>query len=410
LSRAASESHRGTAPRTVSVLGATGSIGSSTLDLLSRNRDAYQVEVLSAHSRVAALIKAAKIHRPAVAVIGRNDLYSELKDGLSGTGIEVVSGEDALIEAASRPVDITVGGIVGAAGLKPSLAAAKHSKVLALANKECLVCAGDLFNAELKKSGASLIPVDSEHSAIFQVLDANRPERIERLMLTASGGPFWQWSYADMEDVTPEQAVAHPKWSMGAKISVDSASMMNKGLEVIEAYHLFPVRPDQIEVVIHPQSVVHSMVEYCDGSVLAQMGNPDMRTPISLALAWPDRMPTPVKRLDFASLSDLSFAPPDLTRFPCLRLAGEALRNGGAFPTLLNAANEIAVQAFLDKTIGFLDIARVVEDCMSKGCAQILRTLDEVMEVDAEVRLSAQSVINCMKRTCVAMPQSVQQG
>jgi len=397
-------------PRKVSVLGATGSIGSSTLDLIARNPDKFQAEVLTAHCRVELLIAAAKKLRPSVAVIGRYDLYPELKDGLSGTGVEVVAGPEGLMEAAARPSDVVVGGIVGAAGLKPTLEAAKHTKVLALANKECLVCAGELFKEELSKNSTALVPVDSEHSAIFQVFDTENPKSVDRVILTASGGPFRKTSYESMRSVTPEQAVSHPKWHMGAKISVDSATMMNKGLEVIEAYHLFPVQEDQIDVVVHPQSVIHSMVEYCDGSVLAQMGDPDMRTPIAVALAWPGRMDTPVQRLNFSHLNDLTFEAPDLNRFPCLALARQALRSGGAFPTLLNAANEIAVQAFLKREIGFLDIAAVVESVMQQSAAAAPQSLDEVLALDAEARLRAQSVIDAFGSSRVVTSQAVNQG
>lgn len=397
-------------PRTVTVLGATGSIGSSTLDLIARNPNLYQAEVLTAHCRVDELIAASLRLKPKVAVIGRLDLFEALKQGLNGSGVEAAAGQDALLDAAARPVDIVIGAIVGAAGLKPTLAAAKHAKVLALANKECLVCAGDVFKTELAKSSTRLIPVDSEHSAIFQVLDTQRPDCVDRIILTASGGPFRTWSYAEMESVTPEQAVAHPKWHMGAKISVDSATMMNKGLEVIEAFHLFPVREDQIDVVIHPQSVVHSMVEYCDGSVLAQLGDPDMRTPIAVAMAWPDRMITPVKRLDFSTLSDLSFASPDTSRFPCLALAREALRKGGEFPTLLNAANEIAVQAFLAKEIGFLDIARVVEQTLCTSTGVDPQTLDDVLACDVAARDAARHIVKTLICRTVVQTRTAQQG
>lgn len=388
--------------RRVSVLGATGSIGASTLDLLARGD--FAVEALTAHSRVDELIAAARRLKPAVAVIGQPELYKKLKDGLQGTGIEAAAGHAALIAAAERPVDWTIGAIVGAAGLEPTLAAARHAKVLALANKECLVCAGALFKDELARSGTRLVPVDSEHSAIFQVLAGERPERIERLILTASGGPFRTLSRREMADVTPEQAVSHPKWSMGAKISIDSATMMNKGLEVIEAFHLFDVAPERIDVVIHPQSVIHSMVEYCDGAVLAQMGEPDMRTPIAVALAWPDRMPTPVKRLDFATLGALTFAAPDEARFPCLALARAALRRGGALPTLLNAANEVAVQAFLRREIGFLAIPEIVERVLAAAADPAPRSIAEVLDIDATARRRAEAEIRGLSRTVVAAP------
>jgi 1-deoxy-D-xylulose-5-phosphate reductoisomerase len=390
------------APRRVSVLGATGSIGTNTLDLLKRNRETFVVEALTAHESVDALVAAARELKPAVAVIGKPELFGALRDGLSGTGVAAAAGKAALIEAASRPVDVVVGGIVGAAGLEPTLAAARHARVLALANKECLVCAGAVFKAEMAKSGAALVPVDSEHSAIFQALLGERSERVERLVLTASGGPFSMLTRAEMADVSPKQAVSHPKWRMGAKISVDSATMMNKGLEVIEAFHLFAMPEDRIDVVIHPQSVIHSMVEFCDGAVLAQMGAPDMRTPISVALAWPDRMETPVRRLDFTALAALTFAAPDESRFPCLALARRALRSGGGFPTLLNAANEVAVRAFLHREIGFLDIAEVVERVLSAETPAAPQSVAEILEIDAEGRRAARTAIGELDREYVA--------
>ncbi|MBN2753162.1 MAG: 1-deoxy-D-xylulose-5-phosphate reductoisomerase [Rhodospirillaceae bacterium] len=390
------------APKRVTVLGATGSVGSSALDLLARDRGAFAVEVLTAYDRVDALIAAARALSPSVAVIGRPELYSTLKEGLEGTGVEAAAGKDALIEAASRPVDWAIGGIVGAAGLEPTLAAARHARVLALANKECLVCAGDIFKAEIARYGTTLIPVDSEHSAIFQALAGENPTRVERLILTASGGPFNTLTRAEMADVSPQQAVKHPRWHMGAKISVDSATMMNKGLEVIEAFHLFAMPEDRIEVVIHPQSVIHSMVEFCDGAILAQMGAPDMRTPIAVSLAWPDRMATPVKRLDFATLGALTFAMPDERKFPCLRLAREALRHGGAFPTLLNAANEVVVQAFLRREIGFLDISEIVETVLGGSSFPSPNSLEDVLIVDAHARMAAAEAIRALGRIFVA--------
>lgn len=391
------------APRRVSVLGATGSIGTSTLDLLARDRAGYAIEALTAFSRVEDLIAAARRLKPAIAVIGDPALYRALKDGLAGTGIEAAAGRAALIAAAERPVDWAIGGIVGAAGLEPTLAAARNARVLALANKECLVCAGAIFKAELARCGTALVPVDSEHSAIFQVLAGERPERVVRLILTASGGPFRTLSRAEMADVTPRQAVNHPRWSMGAKISIDSATMMNKGLEVIEAYHLFDVPPERIDVVIHPQSVIHSMVEYCDGAVLAQLGEPDMRTPIAVALSWPDRMPTPVKRLDFGTMAALTFSAPDDARFPCLALARRALHTGGAAPTLLNAANEIAVEAFVHREIGFLDIPELVRRVLDGLDVPAPATIADVLAVDAEARSRAMAEIAGLARTVVAV-------
>lgn len=386
----------GEGPRRISVLGATGSIGRNTLDLLARNRAAFEIEALTAFSRVDALIEAARSLRPAIAVIGSDALLPRLREGLAGTGVEAAAGQAALIEAASRPVDWVIGGIVGAAGLEPTLAAAKNARILALANKECLVCAGEVFKAALAASGTALIPVDSEHSAIFQVLQGQPKRRVERLILTASGGPFRTLTRREMADVSPKQAVSHPNWRMGAKISVDSATMMNKGLEVIEAYHLFDVPQARIDVVVHPQSVIHSMVEYCDGAVLAQLGSPDMRTPISVALAWPDRMDVPTQRLDFAAMAELTFEPPDETRFPCLALARQALRSGGAVPTLLNAANEVGVDAFLRREIGFLEIAEVVETVMSGPVPSAPRSVEEVLAIDAEARRAATAAIRAL--------------
>ena len=391
------------APRRVSVLGATGSIGTSTLDLLARDRQRFAIEAFTAFSRVDDLIAAARRLKPAIAVIGKPELYHTLKDGLAGTGIEAAAGQAALIAAAERPVDWAIGGIVGAAGLEPTLAAARNAKVLALANKECLVCAGAVFKAELARCGTALVPVDSEHSAIFQVLAGERPERVERLILTASGGPFRTLSRAQMADVTPRQAINHPRWNMGAKISIDSATMMNKGLEVIEAYHLFDVAPERIDVVVHPQSVIHSMVEYCDGAVLAQLGEPDMRTPIAVALSWPDRMPTPVKRLDFGAMAALTFSAPDEARFPCLALARRALRCGGAAPTLLNAANEVAVEAFLRRGIGFLDISEVVRRVLDRLDVAAPTAIADVLAIDAEARSCAVAEIAGLARTVVAV-------
>ena len=311
-------------PRRLSILGATGSIGCSTLDLVTRNPAAYEVEVLTAYRNVDALARQARTVDATLAVVGDANLYKELRDSLSGTETEVAAGSDALVEAATRPSEWVMAGIVGAAGLAPTLAAVRRGAVVALANKECLVCAGELMLAEVKANAATLLPVDSEHNAIFQVFDFERPERVERIILTASGGPFLEMEVADLANVTPEQAMAHPNWDMGAKISVDSATMMNKGLEMIEANHLFPVAPGQIEVLMHPQSVVHSLVGYIDGSVLAQLGEPDMRTPIAYTLAWPDRIDTPAARLDLARIGALTFQAPDEVRFPALRLARAA--------------------------------------------------------------------------------------
>jgi len=312
---------------------------------------------------------------------------------LSGPGIPVAAGPEAVVGAASLEADWVMAGIVGAAGLEPTLAGIRQGAVVGLANKETLVCAGDLVMAEIDRHGATLLPVDSEHSAIFQVFDFEQSDRVERIILTASGGPFRGWSREAMARVTPAQAVAHPNWDMGAKISVDSATMMNKGLEVIEAHHLFPVPESRIEVVVHPQSVIHSMVEYVDGSVLAQLGSPDMRTPIAYALGWPERIDAPAPRIDFKKISNLTFEEPDLDKFPALRLAREALQAGGAAPTILNAANEVAVHGFLDGRIGFLDIARIVERTLATANHYAINTLADVHAVDAHAREVARAMI-----------------
>lgn len=385
-------------PRRVSVLGATGSIGCNTLDLVGRAPEAFRVVALTAQRNVSQLAQQARRLGAAFAVIGDPALYGELKAALAGSGVEAAAGPEALVEAAARPADWVMAGIVGAAGLAPTLAAIRRGGVVALANKECLVCAGELVIQEARRSGATLLPVDSEHNAIFQVFDFARPEAVEKVILTASGGPFLNLDAAAMARVTPAQAVQHPNWEMGAKISVDSATMMNKGLELIEARWLFPLRPDQLEVIIHPQSVVHSLVAYVDGSVLAQLGAPDMRTPIAYTLAWPERMPTPAARLDLARLAQLTFQQPDLERFPALRLAREALVVGGATPPALNAANEAAVEAFLAGRIGFLDIARVVEETLLRTPMQAASGLDDVLAVDAEARRVADELMGAGRR------------
>ena len=381
--------------RRVTVLGSTGSIGGNTVDLLARNPGAYQVEALTGNRNVALLATQAKELGAKLAVVADETLFDELKDRLSGTGIEAAAGATAVAEAAQRPSDVVVAAIVGTAGLKPTLEAVRRGALVGLANKETLVSAGSLMTAEVKKGGATLIPVDSEHSAIFQVFDFERPESVAKITLTASGGPFRDKSLADMENMTPSQAVAHPNWDMGAKISVDSATMMNKGLELIEAFHLFPVPTSAIEILVHPQSVVHSLVSYVDGSVLAQLGTPDMRTPIAYALAWPERMATPAETLALSDIGTLSFEAPDETRFPALRLARESLEAGGGAPTALNAANEVAVAAFLAGKIGFLDIARVVEsvldDLNGEGILGRLGDLHQVFAIDAQARARAEA-------------------
>ncbi len=382
-------------PRRVTVLGSTGSIGCNTVDLLARNRDAYQVEALTGNRNVALLAKQAIELNAKIAVTADDGLYDELKERLAGSGIEAAAGAAAVADAAARPSDVVVAAIVGTAGLEPTLQAVRRGALVGLANKETLVSAGAVMTQEVQKGGATLIPVDSEHSAIFQVFDFENPASVAKITLTASGGPFRTKSLAEMEKMTPAQAVAHPNWDMGAKISVDSASMMNKGLELIEAYHLFPVPAGGLEVLVHPQSVVHSMVSYVDGSVLAQLGSPDMRTPISYALAWPQRMETPAETLALADIGTLSFEAPDEVRFPALRLARESLAAGGGAPTALNAANEVGVAAFLAGKIGFLDIARVVETVLDglhgEGALGALESLDQVFDVDARARTLAEA-------------------
>ncbi|WP_286831538.1 MULTISPECIES: 1-deoxy-D-xylulose-5-phosphate reductoisomerase [Kordiimonas] len=375
-----------TVKKSVTVLGATGSVGQSTLDLVSRNPNKFNIIALTAYSRVEELAKSAIAFKAQLAVIGDESKLVVLKDLLEGTGVEAAAGEEALIDAAARPSDIVMAAIVGAAGLRPTMAAVRRGATVALANKECLVCAGDLLMTEVAEHGATLLPVDSEHNAIYQVFDFGAAKSVDRLILTASGGPFLGRSRADLMGVTPAQAVAHPNWDMGAKISVDSATMMNKGLEVIEAFHLFPVTKDQIEVLVHPQSVIHSMVEYHDGSVLAQLGSPDMRTPIAYSLAWPERMEAPVKRLSLAEIGSLTFQAPDYEAFRCLALAKEALDAGGAAPAVLNAANEIAVEGFLTGQIGFMDIPSLVEETLAQTDMKAPQSLTNVFEIDQEAR------------------------
>ncbi len=373
-------------PRSVTILGSTGSIGCNTIDLLERHRESFTVEALTANSNIELLAEQARKIGAKSAVTADPSRYEELKDALADTDISVAAGPEAVAEAADMPADFVMAGIVGAAGLRPTLAAVKRGAIVGLANKECLVCAGDLMIGEVARAGATLLPVDSEHNAIYQVFDFERDSSVERIILTASGGPFREADMATMLAATPEQAVAHPNWDMGAKISVDSATMMNKGLEMIEAFHLFPVAAEQVDVLVHPQSVIHSMVEYIDGSVLAQLGTPDMRTPIAYSLAWPERISTPSAKLDLPEMATLTFEAPDLERFPCLRLAQEALDAGAAASIILNAANEIAVAAFLEKKIGFMDIPRLVERCLDKVAAGQVNSIETVMNIDAETR------------------------
>ena len=373
--------------RSITVLGATGSIGRSTAALLEGG--GFAVEALVAGRDAAALAAQARQLRAKLAVVADEAALPALREALAGSGIEAAGGQNAVLEAASRPVDWTMAAIVGAAGLASTLAALKRGGTLALANKESLVCAGPIVLEAAAASGATLLPVDSEHNAIFQAMVGAQPDAIEKIVLTASGGPFRNATLAEMRVATPEAAVKHPVWSMGAKISVDSASMFNKGLEMIEAARLFPVTPEQIEVLIHPQSAVHGLVQYRDGSILAQLGSPDMRTPIAHALAWPARMDVAVPRLDLAALARLEFFAPDTQRFPALRLCREALVAGGAAPCVLNAANEVAVALFLARKLGFLDIAAVVEETLAELGHLPVPDLPAVLAADAAARESA---------------------
>ncbi|UAL12917.1 1-deoxy-D-xylulose-5-phosphate reductoisomerase [Caulobacter segnis] len=388
-----------TFPRKVVVLGSTGSIGLSTLSLFEESGVPVEILALTAGRNVERLIEQALRWRPQVAVIEDETKLARLKDGLSGAGVRAAAGATAVAEAAAMGADWVMSAIVGAAGLAPTVAAARTGAVIALANKESLVCAGPALLAIAKAAGGSVIPVDSEHSAIFQVLQPACADKVARLILTASGGPFRTWEKAAMAVATPEQAIAHPNWSMGAKISVDSATMMNKGLEMIEASYLFGTPEDRVDVVIHPQSVIHSLVEYADGSTLAQLGPPDMRAPIACAFAWPDRLPWPAPRLDLAAYGQLTFESPDLDRFPSIGIAREALRLAGGAPAAMNAANEVAVAAFLDRRIGFLDIAASVagtlERMNSLGSLAVAESdaVDNAMMIDASARRIAAEVV-----------------
>jgi 1-deoxy-D-xylulose-5-phosphate reductoisomerase len=376
--------------RSISIFGATGSVGLSTLDLVRQHRDSFRVVALTANGNAAKLAALAKEFDAELAVVAEDDAYPALKSALAGTRTEVAAGADALVAAARREVDWTMASIVGCAGLPPTMAAIEQGRTVALANKEALVSAGDLMMAAVERSGATLLPVDSEHNAIFQCLAGGKLEQVRKITLTASGGPFRSLSYDAMRHVTPAQAVAHPNWDMGAKISVDSATMMNKGLELIEAYHLFPVGLDRLDILVHPQSVIHSMVEYKDCSTLAQLGSPDMRIPIASALAWPERIATTCQPLDLAAIGQLTFEAPDLVRFPALRLARAAISEGGAKPAILNAANEVAVAAFLKDKIAFLDIATLVEQTMMSYVPASPVSLDDLFSIDAEARRYAQ--------------------
>lgn len=382
----------------VTILGSTGSIGTNTLDLIGRNPENYSVKALTANSNVQALAQQAITHNAEMAVIADKNKYSELKEALQGKNIIAAAGNEALNEAADMSADWVMSSIVGAAGLRPTLTAIKRGATIALANKECLVCAGEFMMQQVKDSGATILPVDSEHNAIFQIFDFDEPEKIEKVTLTASGGPFWNKDISEMQKITPAQAIKHPNWSMGAKISVDSATMMNKGLELIEAYYMFPVEKDQLDIIIHPQSIIHSMVSYIDGSVLAQLGTPDMRTPISYTLAWPHRMITPSKKLDLTEIGQLNFIRPDEVKFPSINITREVLQKGGSAPTILNASNEIAVEAFLEGRINFLDITKVVEKALDTIEIHQMTCLNNVHEVDENARKVAGEIVEGLKK------------
>ena len=384
------------AKRTVSIFGATGSVGTSTLDLIRLDRNKYGILALTANDNAEALAELAIEFNAELAVLADPSGLTHLQQLLSGTSVKAAAGADNLLAAARLDADWTMAAIVGCAGLPPTLEALKHGKTVALANKEALVSAGALMMAEARAAGATMLPVDSEHNAIFQCLQGGRIDQVRKITLTASGGPFRTWTRQQMASVTPEQAVAHPNWDMGAKISVDSATMMNKGLELIEAHHLFPVGLENIEILVHSQSVIHSMVEYRDQSTLAQLGSPDMRIPIASALAWPERMETDCKRLDLVTISQLDFEAPDLERFPAIRLARAAIEAGGGKPAILNAANEIAVAAFLNGIIQFLEITEIVSRVLEGYSPPQPESLDDIFAIDEEARVRATDLVEEM--------------
>jgi len=383
--------------RKIAILGATGSIGTSTLDLVERHPDRFEVVVVTAATNSDALAEIARRTGARLAVVADQARLGDLQARLAGTDCRAAAGEEALIEAACSEAELVIAAIVGCAGLKPVMAAVEAGKTIGLANKEALVTAGALMTDAAAASGSTILPIDSEHNAIFQCLAGSQSNDVSRIILTASGGPFRTATAEELETMTPAQAVAHPNWSMGAKISTDSATLMNKGLELIEAHYLFGLPSRSIDILIHPQSVVHSMVEFVDGSVLAQLGSADMRIPIAYALAWPERIETPAERLDLKAVGRLDFDAPDTTRFPALRLAREALEQGGAAPTVLNAANEVAVAAFLAGNIRFTDIARIVEDSLARAGYLPPQTIADVLDIDRETRLNAQT---SMKAVC----------
>jgi 1-deoxy-D-xylulose-5-phosphate reductoisomerase len=383
--------------RSITILGATGSIGTSTLDLIKREPNRYRVESITARRNAAALGKIARDVGARHAVVADTAAYRELKDALSGSRIEAAAGEDALVEAAQRPADWVMGAISGSVGLKPTLAAIERGATVALANKECLVCAGSLFMRRAASSGATVLPVDSEHNAVFQALGAGNRADVRRAILTASGGPFRTWSADAIKVATPEQALRHPNWSMGPKVTIDSATLMNKGLELIEAHHLFALKPHEIDVLVHPQSVVHGLVEFRDGSVVAQLGSPDMRIPIAHCLAWPRRIDGPAARLDLAALKQLTFEAPDLVRFPALGLARHAMEIGGAAPTVLNAADEVAVAQFIAGRIAFPAITALVEATLDMAAKRGLLAepagIDAALAIDHTARSIARDLL-----------------
>jgi 1-deoxy-D-xylulose-5-phosphate reductoisomerase len=393
--------HAAAAPKRISVLGATGSVGLSTLDLIGRVPSSFEVVALTANSNVEMLAELALAHGAKLAVIADAGRFGALKQRLAGSGIAVAAGASGLIDAALQPADCVMAGIVGAAGLHPTLAAVTQGRRVALANKECLVSAGEIFLQAVRQSGAELVPVDSEHSAVFQTIAGTEVAAIERIILTASGGPFRTFTLEQLASVTPEQALRHPNWSMGRKITIDSATLMNKGLELIEAFHLFAVAPERLEVVVHPQSIIHALVAFADGAMLAQLAAPDMRTPIALSLAWPRRMPTPTRRIDLVELAQLTFERPDEARFPALGVARAALAAGGMAPAVLNAANEVAVAAFLAGRLAFLQIAQLVEETLQKAHARSLTgkaaDLAAVLATDAEARALAEGLLARME-------------
>jgi 1-deoxy-D-xylulose-5-phosphate reductoisomerase len=384
--------------KTITILGSTGSIGCNTVKVISESMQKYSVVALTANNNVKLLAKQAIKLNAKVAVIADESLYLELKYELVGTGIDPLAGEQAVADAASIKADILMSAIVGVAGLVPTMTAIKQGARVALANKECLVCAGEIMTDAVKKYGATLIPVDSEHNAIFQVFDFERPENVSKIILTASGGAFRNFSKEQMQNVTLAQALAHPNWSMGDKISIDSATMMNKGLEIIEAYHLFPVDKNQIDVVVHPESIVHSMVEYNDGSVLAQMGTPDMCTPISVALSWPDRTKINTQKLDLIKTGSLTFEAVDEEKFVAIKLARQAMQQAGSMPTVLNTANEVAVGQFLKGNIGFNDIISTIKSIMDSSSCASLHTVEDVLFVSDEI---GKKTLECLSKIIV---------